>query len=558
VGGYFFISDRRPGRRRGRGRAPAPVKPAPAAVAALAAAWDAAAVFALYLGLHLVLADAHLDVALPDERLELAAGLGRLTVEVHAPGALAAGEVELSLTVTDVDLVPRPWLRADVHLRNGDGPVATVRGLALAVRERPGAPIGPDEDGTIPGFLGRRGPDGRRALLGELHMAHGARGDLAVALGPQFAASMGRRACRLPSGGLRLVDRFMAVTGRRGELGGGATAVTEYDSPADAWYYTDSPSPTMPNVVHMETSLQSALMLGYYLGATLTDPDEQYCLRNLDGTATVLREVDLAGRTIRQTSTLLSTTVLTGAVLQNFRYELSLVPKDPEDPTSSAEATGTDGSAGSEPFYVGESLFGFFNSTTLANQNGLDGGAFVPTWLERTRPAPASVRTIDVAGRRAAGAPLCATGAMALLDSVTVVPDGGDFGRGYLHATRPVGPDDWYFARHFWLDPVMPGSLGVEAVIQALQEWMVDSGLLDGLAEPRFVMPVGLPMTWRYRGQILADDGELTLEAHIKQVRRQTGRVRVVADASVWKPGLRIYELTDIAAEARGEGAQPW
>jgi hypothetical protein len=34
--------------------------------------------------------------------------------------------------------------------------------------------------------------------------------------------------------------------------------------------------------------------------------------------------------------------------------------------------------------------------------------------------------------------------------------------------------------------------------------------------------------------------------------------VRVVADARMWKPGLRIYELTDIAVELREEGAQPW
>ncbi len=104
----------------------------------------------------------------------------------------------------------------------------------------------------------------------------------------------------------------------------------------------------------------------------------------------------------------------------------------------------------------------------------------------------------------------------------------------------------------------MPGSLGVEAVIQAMQEWLVDSGLAADLVEPRFVLPTDLSMSWRYRGQILPTDGEMTLEVHLKEVRRGVERVRVVGDASVWKPGMRIYALTDIAVELHGVGAAPW
>jgi hypothetical protein len=49
-----------------------------------------------------------------------------------------------------------------------------------------------------------------------------------------------------------------------------------------------------------------------------------------------------------------------------------------------------------------------------------------------------------------------------------------------------------------------------------------------------------------------------TLEVHVKEIETRPGRVRVIADASMWKPGIRVYELTDIGVELRESGAAPW
>jgi len=98
----------------------------------------------------------------------------------------------------------------------------------------------------------------------------------------------------------------------------------------------------------------------------------------------------------------------------------------------------------------------------------------------------------------------------------------------------------------------------MEAIIQAMQEWLLDSGLAGGLRDPGFILPVGVPFSWKYRGQLLPADGMATLEVHMKNIETRPGRVRVTADASMWKPGLRIYELTDVAIELREKGAQPW
>jgi 3-hydroxymyristoyl/3-hydroxydecanoyl-(acyl carrier protein) dehydratase len=313
---------------------------------------------------------------------------------------------------------------------------------------------------------------------------------------------------------------------------------TEYDSPADSWYYQDTANASMPNVSYMETSLQAALFLGYYLGGTLgMPPDEPITLRNLGGSATVLREVDLRDKTISQDSALLSTSLVPGSSLQSFAYTQSV-----------------DGAA----YYRGETLFGYFSDAAMASQTGLDAGKNVPNWLDGQSPKPRS-RTIDVAARRAdPAARLVSRRHLALLDEIEVVDGGGQFGQGYLRSVRAIDPGDWYFARHFRYDPVIPGSLGVESVLHAMQEWLLDAGHGAHLRDPGFILPVGAEFGWKYRGQFLPADGEVTLEVHIKSVRRKPGRVRVTGDASLWKPGLRIYQLTDAAVELREEGAPTW
>jgi 3-hydroxymyristoyl/3-hydroxydecanoyl-(acyl carrier protein) dehydratase len=316
--------------------------------------------------------------------------------------------------------------------------------------------------------------------------------------------------------------------------------VTEYDSPPDAWYYQQNSYPHMPNAVYMESSLQAAIFLGYYLGATLKDTSEQYAIRNLDGYATLVKDVDLRGKTIRHHSKLLMTSSVSGAVLQDFSYELS---------------------ADGEVFYTGKSLFGYFSDAALANQVGLDRGGWVPPWLETADVPASSVRRIELpddapAFTDPAGGYLHLPGGRYhLVDYVDFVEGGGKHGAGYLHGYRAVRPDEWYFECHFHRDPVMPGSLGVEAILQALRLFALEQNLADGIDRPRFAMATGVKMDWKYRGQILRHDGELRFDVHIKSIQREPDRVLIVADADLSKPGLRIYEITDVAIEIRSAQA---
>ena len=62
----------------------------------------------------------------------------------------------------------------------------------------------------------------------------------------------------------------------------------------------------------------------------------------------------------------------------------------------------------------------------------------------------------------------------------------------------------WFFRAHFYQDPVQPGSLGIEALLQALQALAIEQGLGSGLVAPRFeTQATGVAMKWKYRGQVV-------------------------------------------------------
>lgn len=56
---------------------------------------------------------------------------------------------------------------------------------------------------------------------------------------------------------------------------------------------------------------------------------------------------------------------------------------------------------------------------------------------------------------------------MLLFDRITQInADGGAHGLGYIEAEFDIRPDLWFFDCHFLGDPVMPGSLGLDALWQ--------------------------------------------------------------------------------------------
>ena len=226
---------------------------------------------------------------------------------------------------------------------------------------------------------------------------------------------------------------------------------------------------------------------------------------------------------------------MAGNVLQSFAFEMF---------------------ADGELFYKGDSLFGYHSEEALANQVGLDRGEYLPPWYEHQNIGLDQLEEIDLTKPQQRTTYFeakpeqpyyrLASDQLDLLHRLHLMQDGGDYGKGYLYGWRGVKPEDWYYDCHFFKDPVMPGSLGVESILQALQLYAIKNGLGRTLKSPRFAMTQGIDFKWKYRGQIIRPNPNMYMDAHISDIVQNERGVTVLADANLWKDGMRIYELKKI------------
>ncbi len=355
-----------------------------------------------------------------------------------------------------------------------------------------------------------------------------ARKSIKACFGEEYAIYDNRRAPRIPNTDLMLLSRIVKVDAERLVTRTGSSMTAEYDVPVNAWFYRDNPYPFAPYSMLMEMALQPCGFLSAYMGPTLDFPEIDFYFRNLDGQAYLRRDVDLRGRTLVNRVELVSSTILQGIIIQKYTFDMRL-----DD----------------EPFYTGNSTFGYFTLQALSSQAGLDMGKPPARWHEANPSAPLT----RVPGNRGGARPLqpgtfmrLPVDQLAFLDDVQMNASGGREGQGYIWATANVHPSDWYFACHFHEDPVMPGSLGLETVSQAIQAYALETGLGAQFHAPRFGLIEDHETVWKYRGQVLSDSANVHVEVHITRVETTADAVHIYADASLWKGALRIYEFKNV------------
>jgi acyl transferase domain-containing protein/3-hydroxymyristoyl/3-hydroxydecanoyl-(acyl carrier protein) dehydratase/1-acyl-sn-glycerol-3-phosphate acyltransferase len=439
-------------------------------------------------------------------------------------------QLRYEVFVEEVIAGPIPTVYADL--------LCTVDGLKAFHARRVGlrlVPAWPLDEGSVlldgyvePGPVARAGS----FAFDYRSMLACANGRPTEAFGPIYQRFDGvEPVARLPNPPYHFITRALHVDGQIGELRSGMGVEVEYDIPPDAWYFAENGCRTMPFAVLLEAALQPCGWLASYMGCALSSSDS-LMFRNLDGTGTLHAELLPTAGPLRTKvkNTKLSKTP--SMIIVGFDVECRV------DDTL---------------VYSMDTVFGFFPASAFENQAGL------PTTAEQRAlfDAP-SERTWPLDGSRSTpGRARMARPMLLMLDRVTLFePDAGRAGLGRARAEKDVDPGEWFFKAHFFQDPVQPGSLGIEAMIQLLQWTMLELGMDAGMAAPRFEpIALGDALTWKYRGQVVPTNKRITTTLEITE-RGHDERGRFVrAVASLWVDGKRIYEASGLGMRIVDGGA---
>jgi 3-hydroxymyristoyl/3-hydroxydecanoyl-(acyl carrier protein) dehydratase len=188
--------------------------------------------------------------------------------------------------------------------------------------------------------------------------------------------------------------------------------------------------------------------------------------------------------------------------------------------------------AGAATLYRGDTYFGFFPASALAKQEGIQNARlYRPTEQESSR-CQALAYPAD---------PPFADDQLRMVDRIEAfIPDGGPHGLGFIRAVKQVNPDEWFFKAHFFQDPVVPGSLGLESFLQLLKFLAVRRwGHAEGARWEAVAM--NEKQEWTYRGQIVPKNKLITVEAVVTGIDDR--QRRLTADGFLSVDGRVIYGM---------------
>ena len=465
----------------------------------------------------------------------------------RGPVTPATRVVTYEVQLKEVGYNPAPYVVADALVYADGHRIVQFTDMSLqltgATRERieatwRRAEVSPTGPAAVTPVGGKEVPSGPRpALYDDGRILAFAVGRPSEAFGePYCVFDVDRRIARLPGPPYKFLDRITDIHADAWQLVAGGWIEAQYDVPPEAWYFRANRQPSMPFAIVLEIALQPCGWLAAYLGSALRSR-EDLSFRNLGGTATLYEELFADAGTVTTRARITQVSEAGGMIVQSFDMQVWRAGRI---------------------VYDGVTQFGFFSAAALAQQVGIRDAAnrlYVPDAGETQRGRQFTLETLaphtplaqdDTRGVASDPQAVLPARALRMVDEVELfVPDGGPHGLGFVRGVKEVEPREWFFAAHFYQDPVCPGSLGFESFLQllkvvALERW----GELRHSHRFEPIL-VGREHTWVYRGQVIPTNQRVEVEVVVTDI--QDGPTPTVTGRGFLKvDGIPIYEMKDI------------
>ncbi|MEZ6140320.1 MAG: hypothetical protein R3B84_07095 [Zavarzinella sp.] len=356
----------------------------------------------------------------------------------------------------------------------------------------------------------------KQPIFDDHHITAFATGKPSEAFGDRYRIfDQERVIARLPGEPYKFLNRIIQIDNcRPWEMVAGGQILAEYDFTGSEWYFGAENANRMPYCVLLEAALQPCGWLAGYLGSALTS-DIDLSFRNLGGTAVQLTEVLAQPGTFTTAVKMTRVSSSGGMIIQHYDFDLQ---------------------QNQQSVLRGNTYFGFFTKAALANQVGLKD---LRHWHPTVEESPAVSYQFPV------GNPF-PDKQLRMIDAVQFADDPtGKYPHGVVTGTVSVDPSAWFFQAHFYQDPVWPGSLGLESMLQ-LMKWF---------AHQRWGSPktgwqctaLGKQHEWVYRGQILPTDHRVTVQVFPKII--DDSEELLVADGLLSVDGRMIYQMKDFSLQ---------
>ena len=347
-----------------------------------------------------------------------------------------------------------------------------------------------------------------------------------------------RSIARLPGPPYSFIDRITKIEPEQWVLKPGGWIEAEYDVPPDAWYFKANRSHSMPFCVLLEIALQPCGWLAAYVGSALKSKKDLK-FRNLGGNAVLHSEIMSDSKRLTMRSRMTQVSEAGDMIIEQFDFEVL---------------------QGDKIIYNGDTNFGFFSNEALSQQVGIRDAAKRaynpgPDELKKAEShifedeAPFSPDdTVADPVTEEISSPAMPAKALRMIDSIeTYIPDGGPEGLGFIRGVKKVCPDDWFFKAHFYQDPVIPGSLGIESFLQLIRFMAIDRW--KRLADShRFALVTKEPHNWIYRGQIIPENKKIEVEVVVTRIYEKPVPT-MYANGFLKVDGLYIYEMKNFGVK---------